>query len=83
MHTQADSGKVKRIRNNPRVRVNPCDQRGGLKGDWVNATAAVLPEAEWPRINQLLQSKYGLMWTLTNLFGKLRNTQTVKIKVQA
>ncbi len=81
VHTQADAGKVKRIRNNPRVRLNPCGQRGELKGEWVSASATMLPESEWARINQLMQSKYGLMWTVFNLFGKLRKTQSVKIKV--
>jgi hypothetical protein len=30
IRTQSNSGKVKRIRNNARVRVAACDARGGL-----------------------------------------------------
>jgi uncharacterized protein len=33
VYTIGVSGKVKRIRNNPRVNVAPCDMRGGLKGE--------------------------------------------------
>src|SRR5260370_23304631 len=35
VYTIGVSGKVKRIRNNPRVNVAPCDMRGELKGGWV------------------------------------------------
>ena len=32
IYTIADTGKVKRIRNNPRVRIAPCDMRGNVTG---------------------------------------------------
>ena len=35
VYSTADSGKAKRIRNNPRVRVAPCDVRGKLFGEWI------------------------------------------------
>jgi PPOX class probable F420-dependent enzyme len=81
VHTQAESGKVKRIGNNPRVRINPCDQRGGLKGEWIEGIATLVPQAEHAQVERAFQHKYGLMWTLFNLFGRLRKTQTVKIKI--
>jgi uncharacterized protein len=28
------SGKVKRLRNNPHVKIAPCDIRGNVKGEW-------------------------------------------------
>ena len=42
--TEANSGKVKRIRNNPAVTLQPCDVRGRVKeGSAItNATAEVL-----------------------------------------
>ncbi len=42
--TEDGSGKVKRIRNNPRVTLQPCDMRGRVKAGSavVEATAAVL-----------------------------------------
>src|SRR2546425_10680254 len=46
VYTIGVSGKVKRIRNNPRVRIAPCDMRGGLKGQWVVARAEIVTGAE-------------------------------------
>ena len=40
IYSAPDAGKVKRIRNNPRVRVAPCDMRGNLRGAWVDAAPA-------------------------------------------
>ena len=42
--TEFDSGKVKRVRNNPRVTLQPCDVRGRVKegSAVVEATADVL-----------------------------------------
>src|SRR6266403_1200410 len=36
-YTIGVSGKVKRIRNNPRVRIAPCTAGGKLLGDWEEA----------------------------------------------
>lgn len=55
------SGKVKRIRNNGRVRLAPCDARGGLKGEWVAGQARIVSDpAEIETANKLLTKKYGL-----------------------
>jgi len=58
VYTVGESGKVKRIRNNPIVRVAPCDMRGGLKGDWVDARAEILNGEEAVRGMALLNKKY-------------------------
>jgi uncharacterized protein len=59
VHTVAGAGKVKRIRNNPRVRVAPCDMIGNVTGEWVAGEARILDEAGLRRVNQLLDQKYG------------------------
>src|SRR5260370_8452587 len=48
VYSTSDSGKAKRIRNNGRVRVAPCDVRGKLLGEWVGTRAEDVngPEAE-------------------------------------
>jgi PPOX class probable F420-dependent enzyme len=58
--TYADAVKLKRIRNDPRVLIGPCDPRGKPKGQMVEARARVLPEAEKPRAERAVQSNYGL-----------------------
>jgi PPOX class probable F420-dependent enzyme len=42
VYTEATSWKVKRIRNNPRVRVAPCSIRGVVKGPWMDSTASIV-----------------------------------------
>lgn len=71
-YTVAHSFKVKRLKNNPRVRVAPCDMRGNLKGDWVDATARLLDTAEASHADNLLNQKYGLLKRTLNFFAKLR-----------
>src|SRR5260221_1636589 len=47
VYSTADSGKAKRIRNNSRVRVAPCDVSGKLLGEWVDAREEIITgEAE-------------------------------------
>lgn len=83
IYSLADAGKVKRIRNNPRVRIAPCDVRGGLKGDWVEAKARIEDGAGAERGHRLLDQKYGLMKRLGNLFSKILRRQRVVISIRA
>ena len=53
------SAKVKRIRNNPRVRVMPCDVRGGPQGESVEGQARFATPAEDKRVGRPLTKKYG------------------------
>ncbi len=72
VYSEAASGKVKRIRNNPRVRVAPCDMRGRLKGDWVEATARILEGGEARLADQLLNAKYGFQKRLLTFLARFR-----------
>src|SRR5882762_11436190 len=49
VYTIGVSGKVKRIRNNPRVKIAPCDVRGRVLGEWVEARVAILTGEEAAR----------------------------------
>src|SRR6266478_1595051 len=40
-YTIGVSGKVKRVRNNPRVKIAPCDARGKVLGEWVEFLAEI------------------------------------------
>ena len=78
VYTLPDSGKMKRIRNNPRVRINPCNMRGDLHGEWVQARARICSDEEAARGQLLLIDKYGLMKRIGDFFSRLRGrTQTV------
>src|SRR5580704_13831385 len=58
LYTIGVSGKVKRIRNNGRVRIAPCDVRGNVLGDWVDARAEIVTGEEAQHGTQLLNKKY-------------------------
>jgi PPOX class probable F420-dependent enzyme len=53
------SGKVKRARNFPAVRVMPCDAQGGALGTWQDGTASVDGAEAYGRVKELLIAKYG------------------------
>ena len=68
--TARDSGKVKRLRNSTRARVAACDLRGGLRGEWIDATARIVEEAETVgRAYAALRRKYGLQMQITDFFS--------------
>jgi PPOX class probable F420-dependent enzyme len=58
VYTIGVSGKVKRIRNNPRVKIAPCDMRGRAHGEWVDARAEIVTGLEASYGTQLLNKKY-------------------------
>lgn len=71
--TERNAGKVKRIRNNPRVELAACDLRGrNTHGDTVSGTARVLDEQASERVRRSLADKYGLIGRLTMFFSRLR-----------
>ncbi len=57
-YTIGVSGKVKRVRNNPRVRIAPCNARGGVLGEWMEARAEIVTGEEAARGTALLNKKY-------------------------
>src|SRR5215831_18618464 len=58
--TRSNTGKYKRIRNNPQVRVAPCTIRGKVMGPEYAATARILPREEWQAAKDLIRAKYWL-----------------------
>ena len=78
----AHSYKVERIRNNPRVRVAPCDLRGNLNGEWAAATARRLGVAESRRADELLNHKYGWAKRILNFFAKIRGHERAAFAIQ-
>jgi uncharacterized protein len=70
--TNSKLGKVKRIRNNPQVRIAPSTIRGKITGPEFPATARILPPADTARVRQAINAKY---W-LARLPFLWRNTDT-------
>jgi PPOX class probable F420-dependent enzyme len=79
VYTEADSWKVKRIRNNPRVRVAVCNVRGTVKGPWLDATAAIVEGNERDVADTLLDRRY-FMKRIANLVpGRRARRAMIKI----
>jgi PPOX class probable F420-dependent enzyme len=60
VHSEDDSGKVKRIGANPRVRVAPASSRGKPLGPLAEGSARVLGPEEEARAESAIRSNYGL-----------------------
>ncbi len=80
--TEADSWKVKRIRNTPRVTIAPCDVRGNVKGEAVDATAAILDRSQTGVVYDAIGKRYGLVGKVFNMFSKLRGGMTKNIGLE-
>jgi len=80
-YTNGDSGKVKRIRNNGRVRIAPCDMRGKISGDWVDARAEIVAGSDFQYGMQLLNKKYFPWKQLLDFFAKFRPHERAVIAI--
>ena len=58
VETDAASGKVKRIRRNPQVRVTVCTASSQLRGEQMLAVAEILPGSETGAVERLIADKY-------------------------
>lgn len=83
VQTRSDSGKYKRLRNNPQVRIASCTIRGKITGPESAATARVLPAEDWPRARTAIQRKYWLarlpIWSKKNIFLEITPRQADEI----
>ena len=70
--TAAGSGKIKRLKNDQRVRAAPCGPRGRLRSEWIEGRARRIenPELEGAAYTALL-TKYGWQMRVLNFFSKL------------
>jgi PPOX class probable F420-dependent enzyme len=70
--TEAASGKVKRLRREPKVRLAPCDVRGRVQGEWSEGRARIVTESETEAAGYAaLSRKYGWQMRLVNLGSRL------------
>ena len=81
VYTEADSWKVKRIRNTPRVRVAVCNMRGVIKGPWLDASASVVEGDERLAADKLLDRKYFLK-RVFNFLSRINRHKRAMIKIE-
>ena len=82
--TESGSGKAKRIRRDGRVRIAPSSGSGQPLGAWADAHAVAEDSPETlSHVVKLFKKKYGLMFSVFGLLGKMRSatytTLTVRI----
>lgn len=86
--TDGSTYKVKRIRNNPRVRVAACNASGSqILGAWYDGKARLLEGSEAARADAALNAKYGLQRRafefFAKLFGRIKNPVLIEIELTA
>lgn len=79
--TETNVGKVKRIRNSPRVTITACDVRGNLKANATtySATASIVSGADAVAVRRAIRRKYPLAY---RLFSVMWNTQEALDRVR-
>lgn len=79
--TDNNVGKVKRIRNNPKVTVQVCDVKGVVSADAqaLSATARLVTGADAVKVRKAVGRKYGAVyvafsvyWSVSTLWEKIR-----------
>jgi PPOX class probable F420-dependent enzyme len=82
IYSTADSGKAKRIRRNSRVRIAPCDVRGNLQGDWIEARGEIVDGDEARHGMRLLNTKYKPWKQLLDFFSRFSRRGRVMFAVR-
>lgn len=77
VYTIGNTGKVKRIRNNGRVRIAPCTARGEVLGDWAEARAQIVSGEEAKRGTALLNKKYFPLKQLLGVFAAFSRRERI------
>jgi PPOX class probable F420-dependent enzyme len=72
--TRTETGKVKRLRNNSKVRILPCGMRGQTKGEWLNGKATFATAEQLEIALKQRNKKYGLKARISGLFLVLKVT---------
>lgn len=80
VYSELDAGKVKRVRNSPKVRIAPCNVRGKVDGEWIDARARICGDADAAHGQELLRRKYALK-RIGDFFGKLLRHRNVVIAI--
>lgn len=72
LFSNANAGKVKRLRNGSRAAVAPCTATGTITGTSIAAEAVILPSDQMPKVWALLIKKYGIAARLFAAYDRVR-----------
>jgi len=80
--SERDVWKIKRIRNNPRVRVAPSNARGKPLGPAVTGTARIIESADGAAAEAAIAANYGASRRIYEGVGHRLGVDTVYIEVE-
>ena len=70
--SEATAGKMKRLRNDPHVRLAACSVVGSVHGPWIEARGRHIEDpGDVARAYDVLLAKYGWQMRVTNLLSRL------------
>ncbi|MGX7678178.1 pyridoxamine 5'-phosphate oxidase family protein [Jatrophihabitans sp. DSM 45814] len=72
--TSSASGKAKRLRNDPRLTIQPSDSRGRTKpgSEQMTGTATLADSGpEFDEVQAKIRAKYGMMVPISRMFNKI------------
>lgn len=81
VYTIGNTGKVKRIRNNGRVRIAPCTARGQVLGEWAEARAEIVSDEEARRGMALLNKKYFPLKQILGIFAAFSRRERIVMAI--
>jgi len=87
-YSERDAGKVKRLRNQSRIRLAPCTGIGTVTGPWREGSGRIVEDAEgFRRGIDALGRKYGWQFRiasiLSRLTGRLRKRVVLELRLDA
>ena len=80
--TPAGTGKVKRLRHDPRVELRPCDRRGRVRDGAVPVTGTAVVVTPEPRHVAALRAKYGLQYRIGTVVERLLRGRRERVIVR-
>jgi uncharacterized protein len=80
VHTDDNTGKAKRIRRNPKVRVAPSHFRGKPKAEYIDARAELETSPDFVvKYHKQIYKKYGIQATLTRFIQRFSRSKAKDI----
>lgn len=79
--TAVDSGKAKRLKNNPCVQLGPSNHSGKLLGAIEAGRACFVTKEEYPILEKAFRAKYGWQVTLFSLIWKIQGHEHTYIEI--
>lgn len=80
--TREHTGKIKRLKNNQKVKLATCSMKGKVSGPWMSGVAKILTKNETVNATKLRDKKYGFLAKIASvLSGTKGDFVAISIKI--